>query len=83
MLAATLLLALGGLISLVALVLEWRRSRRTAPYEGMRRVPPEIHFAASLLSAVGAGLAWGWLAAGAIFVGQAAITVFVAVKLAS
>lgn len=54
-----ILLGLGLLASLAWLGLELRRARMPDP-RYLRRIAPELHVVAALLSGVGAGIAWGW-----------------------
>jgi len=76
-----ILLAVGAILSLVFLVIDFRISRRTEPYEGMNRVAPEIHIPLSLLSGAGSWMAWGWPVGLAVAVGQGLVFIFIATKL--
>lgn len=67
--AGVVVLALGGLVSVLTFVHDVVRLG-LPPQGAPKRVPPEVHFLASLLTGTGAFLRWSWMAGGLVFVGH-------------
>ncbi|HXX93639.1 MAG TPA: hypothetical protein VEN81_08390 [Planctomycetota bacterium] len=67
--AGMALLAMGGLVSILTFVHDWVRLG-LPPQGAPKRVAPEFHLTASLLSATGAGILWGWRMGGLVCTGH-------------